>query len=353
MSKQSDRKRKQLEKLKATAKSFNAQDEPKNQSTITKASSKSSPQITEQIESGRLDKIINNASILGIAGTVFLGLAAFFQIYSHIISVGTLFVSLVVLGQLIRIELIKFERSTINHNFAFGIFLILSLTVCLYLALCFPAKDSATKTIDAGTIPNFSVSVHLADMPMANIELTNDFVVFGFNNLRPAVLGSLILPRAEGQAARLKFSVINESSVPVEDTVIVVSFPSEWKCDPAPEWMHAENHSINGDSMYTPTNTIQTWAFRIPGGILPGDKIELSGISVNNVSFSQDIEKQDIVTIMVKAKGLPNSLIKKQMFHLRFILPNISNVPLLLAGKTNSDGKLITLVPMLDKQSIK
>src|ERR1035441_8362250 len=89
MSKQSDRKRKQLEKLKATAKSFNAQDEPKNQSTITKASSKSSPQITEQIESGRLDKIINNASILGIAGTVFLGLAAFFQIYSHIISVGT------------------------------------------------------------------------------------------------------------------------------------------------------------------------------------------------------------------------------------------------------------------------
>lgn len=143
MSKQSDRKKNKLAKIKVANNLLNAQKNSKNQRT------KSNSETENGDVKPDAKRWYERPGLLGIVGTVLLTIACFIQLYGHIWAIWTLFVSLFIYIQALRIELAE-QKKSLTHSRYVGIFgIIIALVLCIVLTVI----DFKNKVADSKTNP--------------------------------------------------------------------------------------------------------------------------------------------------------------------------------------------------------
>jgi hypothetical protein len=124
---------------------------------------------------------------------------------------------------------------------------------------------------DPNAHPQFRFSINTSGNPRDNIELTNDFLAYTNVGQFAPTLGVLCLPRAFGQNdMTINFLTRNASPVSVEDVQIAVALPKDLRSVPADGWYEYFMPHTELESKNQPIE-IESWAFRFPLPMLPGD----------------------------------------------------------------------------------
>ena len=143
MSKQSERKTRELKKAKAAAKLFNLHQNAPNQRPETNANPEIGKNKAEQTSVTPRNRLIDRPGIMVIVGTVLFGLASFIQLYNHSIAIWILFLALVSCVQLARVEFCKHGNPAEKVNFGCGITVVVALLICCMLQIVEIRKSSA------------------------------------------------------------------------------------------------------------------------------------------------------------------------------------------------------------------
>src|SRR5271170_1518353 len=132
MSKQSERKRMELEKSKAITRLSETQEHPQNQSTEPQPQPESGINQPEIISNEGSKRLLDRPGIVVIIGTVLLGVAGFIQYLNHTIAIWLLFSSLVAYAQAFRVEFKEHVEIKTSHvpNSVFGCMCLFAFIFC-------------------------------------------------------------------------------------------------------------------------------------------------------------------------------------------------------------------------------
>jgi hypothetical protein len=154
MSKQSDRKREKLRKAKDIIKLSKTQENGQNQSPKPDTEPKRGIQNPETATGIQNRRLINRPALIAIVGTVFLGVSAFVQLYSHTLAIWLLCLGLVAYAQAIRVEIIELSTSSKPANLIGIIACALALVFCATLQII----ECNKQKLEPAQKPNFSTT---------------------------------------------------------------------------------------------------------------------------------------------------------------------------------------------------
>jgi hypothetical protein len=196
------------------------------------------------------------------------------------------------------------------------------LSFILWISLAgvtaFFVYTNSRQVVELNVNPPFVFSIANSDKPEQSLKLTNDcFAPHGWEVIQE-FLGGVLIPIKIGQS-NFSLSLRVHSSVLAEKLEVFATVPTDWGVVADRGWVgvvaeeeKTQTYSVS-NGVVKPTE-MQSWMFRSPIDLLPGDAIHLPSLLFSN------LEKMTVdplktrspqiggIAIVVKAKGLLGGL---------------------------------------------
>ena len=207
--------------------------------------------------------------------------------------------------------------------------------------------------------PAFNFSVLGTENPLDRLWLTNNPFIFVNWGKTERVSGGVLVPiRLEQSNFVLRLSV--RPNAFAEDLEVGVNFPAQWGASPSKAWIRSFDETAKGvlesNGLVLERKVIQTWGYRCPISVLPGDSISLPEIVFTNVGplivSPTRIASQQYgsVDIFAKAKGVAAAGVTFRPFLLP-VTSEYSRKPIAVTLFPTNGGRLGVWFPYPLKQT--